>query len=434
MPNLKWKMEYLQQAYQRYHKAIKRQKAVILDEFMANCSYKNRKYAIRILNASPSEKRESSRKHPGHVLYQSKTIDIAEAIWKASGYLCGARLKEAIPLWLPSARKRFHATPQIEKELRSISSRQLDNRLAERKKQFKKRIYKVTRPGYLLKAMIPIRTSNWDIKLPGYMEIDLVAHCGSSNEGQYIHTLNATDIQTGWVERVAVMGKGKTGILNGVFDIKHNLPVRLRGIDSDNGDEFINYQLLDFCKKSRPPITFTRGRAYKKNDNAYIEQKNRTHVRQIFGWDRYETQEALEAMNDLYDHELRVFQNLFQPSMKLREKTQVGSKWIRKYDQPTTPFQRVMESGKYNKVKVKKLKELLKSLDPFELSKAVDQKLEKIFAMASERIRAQKGFEAIQQQALKKLNSSWRKFRFSRRYARQHKIMCRLKQELALSA
>lgn len=434
MPSLKWKMEYQQQVYQRYGKANRQEKAKILDEFMANCGYKNRKYAIRILNAPPAGNKESTKKHPGHILYQSRTIDIAAAIWKAAGYLCGTRLKEAIPLWLPSARKRFHATPQIEKELRSISSRQLDNRLAGRKKQFKKRIYGVTRPGYLLKAMIPIRTSNWDIKLPGFLEIDLVAHCGSSNEGQYIYTLDATDIQTGWVERVAVMGKGKTGVLNGVFDIRHNLPVGLRGIDSDNGDEFINYQLLDFCKKSRPTIAFTRGRAYKKNDNAYIEQKNRTHVRQIFGWDRYETQEALDAMNDLYDNELRLLQNLFQPSMKLKEKTQIGSKWIRKYDQPKTPFQRIVESGKYNRVKVKKLKELAKTLDPFELSQAVDQKLERIFAMASERIRAQKGFKAVQNQAIKKSNSPWGKFRFSKRYARQHKIMCGLKRDLALSA
>jgi len=434
MPSLIWKMEYHEQIWQRYDKADKLGKTKILDEFMANCGYKNRKYAIRILNAPPAEKNKITRKHPGHTLYQPKTIDIAEAIWKAAGYLCGTRLKEAISLWLPSARKRFQVTPQIEKELRSISSRQLDNRLAERKKQFKKKIYGVTRPGYLLKAMIPIRTSNWDIKLPGFLEIDLVAHCGNSNEGQYIYTLDATDIQTGWVERVAVMGKGKTGVLNGVFDIKHNLPVRLRGIDSDNGDEFINYQLLDFCKKSRPPIAFTRGRAYKKNDNAYIEQKNRTHVRQIFGWDRYESQGALEAMNDLYDNELRLWQNLFQPSMKLKEKTQVGSKWIRKYDQPKTPLQRIIESGKYNKVKVKKLKDLVETIDPFELSRAVDQKLEKIFAMASERIRAQQGFEAVQNQAIKKSNSPWRKFKFSRRYAKQNKIMRKLKRELALSA
>jgi len=433
MPSQSWKMEYTKAIYDRYHKATKQEKGKILEEFCKACDY-HRKHAIRILNGSRPQSQKTPGKRQGIFHYQPKTIDIAEAIWKAAGYLCGTRLKEAIPLWLPSASKRFSLTPQVEKELRSISSRQLDNRLAERKKRFKKRIYGVTRPGYLLKAIIPIRTSNWDIKQPGFLEMDLVAHCGSSNEGQYIHTLDATDIQTGWVERIAVMGKGKTGVLNGVFDIRNNLPVRLRGIDSDNGDEFINYQLLDFCKKLRPQIAFTRGRPYKKNDNAYIEQKNRTHVRQIFGWDRYETQEALEAMNDLYDNELRLWQNLFQPSMKLKEKTQVGSKWIRKYDRPRTPLQRVIESGKYNRVKVKKLKELVKTIDPFELSRAVDQKLEKIFAMAQERIRAQKGFEAVQNQAIKKSNSPWRKFRFSRRYAKQNKIMRRLNRELALSA
>lgn len=258
--------------------------------------------------------------------------------------------------------------------------------------------------------------------------MDLVTHCGNSNEGQYINTLNATDIQTGWVERVAVMGKGQNGILDGVFDIKNNIPFRLRGIDSDNGEEFINWQLLRFCKKMRPPIQFTRGRAYKKNDNCHIEQKNRTHVRYLFGWDRYETQEALEAMNDLYDNELRVFQNLFQPSMKLKENTQIGSKRIRKYDQPKTPLRRVIESGKYNKGKVKKLKELMKTIDPFDLSKIIDQKLDRIYQMATERIRTQKGFECFKKKTIISPGI------FSRKIARHDRILRRLNRELVLSA
>ncbi len=430
-------MEYLECIYQRYHKATKDAKSKILEEFCKVCKY-NRKYAIRLLNAAlPDKKSKGHRKRSCH--YSQTALSILEAIWKASGYLCSQRLKEALPLWIPFARERFHLTQEVEQEIVSISPRQIDNRLRSKKMRLKKRIYCTTRPGTLLKSKIPIRTHSWDIRLPGFLEVDLVAHCGNSNAGQFIYTLNATDIQTAWIERVAVMGKGQRGIVNGMFQIKNALPFSLRGIDSDNGEEFINNHLLNFCFQFKPRIDFTRGRPYKKNDNAHVEQKNFTHVRQIFGWDRYESQQAQTAMNDLYIHELRLFQNFFQPSMKLTKKIRVGSKLVRKYDTAQTPFQRVSKSGKYNRAKMKQLKDLFNSLDPFELSETIDQKLQLIFKMASERIRPSPKAKLHQKQAMEspqlkekesdhisippKLNSPWRDWSFSRKVARRKKII-----------
>jgi hypothetical protein len=445
MPSLKSKMEYLQAIYARYHKAAKETKSRILEEFCKVNKY-NRKYAIGLLNNPPPEERQRPRKKRS-CLYGAPTIRIAEEIWKASGYLCGSRLKEAIPDWLPSARKRFPISPEVEHQLLSISSRQLDNRLREKKRQIKKRIYSTTRPGSLLKSMIPIRTHFWDVKKPGFTEMDLVAHCGNSGAGTFISTLNLTDIKTAWGGKTAVMGKSQQVVFDGILKIKNALPFRLRGVDSDNGEEFINWHLLRFCRGSRPQIQFTRGRPYKKNDNAHVEQKNWPQVRQIFGWDRYDTQEALDAMNDLYFNELCLFQNLFQPSVKLKKKIRVGSKVIRKYDTPKTPFQRVLESGTYHRAKMKKLKELKRHLDPFELSETIDRNLDRIFKMASERVGSKKEDSNLPSNApgcngtngngashtqTPQQKAYVKNFRFSRKTRRWAKIMCRLEREAAL--
>lgn len=447
MPSLIARMEYLKSIHTRYHKAVKEAKSRILEEFCQVNKY-NRKYAIRLLNAPLPDSKEVVRRHKPF-LYSAQAIEVAAEIWEYSGYLCGQRLKEAFPLWLPAARKRFSVTPQVEQELLTISPRQLDHRLRDRKKKRKKRIYSLTRPGSFLKHMIPIRTHNWDIKKPGYLENDLVAHCGNSSDGLFINTLTATDIETGWTERAAIMGKGQYAVFNGLLDIKNALPFRLRGIDSDNGEEFINYLLLRFCRKSRPQIAFTRGRAYKKNDNAHVEQKNWTHVRQIFGWDRYDTESAQTAMNDLYENELRLFQNIFQPSLKLRKKIRLGSKVIRKYDVAKTPLQRVLESGAYHLAKVKKLKSLRDTLDPFDLSKIIDQKLDRIFKLASQRIRTRNHMESLHRRALElprtnengvshsQLSPAQRaysnNFQFSREGRWLKKLMIRLKREAAFS-
>jgi hypothetical protein len=306
------------------------------------------------------------------------------AIWEAAGYPCSARLKALLPLWLPWAQKRFAISAQAQTQLLSISPATIDRRLKPKKRQLKNRLYGRTKPGTLLKHHIPIKTDSWDVKTPGFTETDLVSHSGNSASGEFIHSLNVTDIHSTWVESRAVMGKSQIAVLNAMQEIEQALPFKLLGIDSDNGSEFINYHLKTFCDQKT--IQFTRGRPYKKDDNAHIEQKNWTHVRKIFGYLRYDSDPAQIAINDLYRNELRILQNLFLPSMKLVEKTRVGSKLKRRYDKPLTPLERLLACPEADPVKIEELKRLRQHTDPFELAQRIELKLERIYQMANHRI------------------------------------------------
>ncbi len=380
MPNYTARMQYLNAVYDRYQKASKEDKSRILDEFSKVCSY-NRNYAIQLL-AGPKPTSRPTRIHRRRPFrYSPAVLQVARAIWKASGYLCGSRLKQAIPLWLPAARRRFRFTSTLEKDLLSISARQLDARLKSHKLALRRRFYSTTRPGRLLKSMIPIRTFNSDIRRPGYLEIDTVAHCGRSLQGDFLYTLTATDIFTGWTDRVAVFGKGQTGIVEGLKTIQNRLPFRLRGIDCDNGEEFINYHLLGFCRAAH--LEFTRSRPYKKNDNPHVEQKNFTHVRTFLGWHRFESLKARDYLNALYAQELLLFQNLFQPSVKLKTKVHIGSKVHRTYEQALTPLDRLIASHRGRPDSLRHFKTQRQNIDPFELSESIDQKLQALRALAA---------------------------------------------------
>jgi hypothetical protein len=379
----KSRWDYLKAIYIRYKKVSKPLRARILDEFCQVCRY-NRKYAIRLLNGAAPQKPKATRPKGRRPTYGAKVIGSLTAIWEAAGYPCSVRLKALLPLWLPWAIKRLAISAQLQKQLLTISPATIDRRLKPRKRQLKKRLYGRTKPGTLLKHHIPIKTDSWDVKTPGFTETDLVSHSGNSGAGEFIHSLNVTDIHSTWVESRAVMGKGQIGVLKAMQDIKQILPFKLLGIDSDNGSEFINYHLKTFCDQNK--IQFTRGRPYKKDDNAHIEQKNYTHVRKIFGYLRYDSEQAQKAINELYQNELRILQNLFLPSMKLIKKTRVGSKLQRRYDQPQTPLQRLLNCAQADPVKTQELKRLRDQTDPFQLAKRMEQKLERIYQMANQRI------------------------------------------------
>lgn len=379
----KSRRDYLKAIYSRYKKVSKPLRARILDEFCQVCGY-NRKYAIRLLNGPAPQKPEVTKAKGRRPTYGAKVILSLTTIWEASGYPCSARLKALLPLWLPWAIKRLAITAQVQNQLLSISPATIDRRLKAKKRQLKKRLYGRTKPGTLLKHHIPIKTDSWDVKTPGFTETDLVSHCGNSEKGEFIHSLNVTDIHTTWVETRAVMGKGQAGVLDAMKQIEQALPFKLLGIDSDNGSEFINYHLKAFCDQKQ--IQFTRGRPYKKDDNAHIEQKNWTHVRKILGYLRYDSPQALDAINDLYHHELRVLQNLFLPSMKLSKKVRVGSKLRRRYDKPLTPFERLLACPQADPAKLQELKKLRKGTDPFALAKTIEQKLERIYQLANHRV------------------------------------------------
>jgi hypothetical protein len=382
----KSKWDYLKAIYFRYKKVSKPLRARILDEFCQVYRY-NRKYAIRLLNGPAPQKTNTTTPKGRRPTYGAKVISAMTVIWEAAGYPCSARLKALLPLWLPWAIKRLALSAQIQKQLLAISPATIDRRMGPKKRQLKKRLYGHTKPGTLLKHHIPIKTDSWDVTTPGFTEIDLVSHSGNSASGDFLHSLNVTDIHSTWVESRAVMGKSQIGVLNAMQDIEQALPFKLLGIDSDNGSEFINYHLKTFCDQNH--IQLTRGRPYKKDDNAHIEQKNYTHVRKILGYLRYDSLAAQKAINELYQNELRILQNLFLPSMKLSKKTRVGSKLKRCYDKPQTPLERLLNCPQADPLKTQQLIGLRHRTDPFELAKRLEQKLERIYRMANPRISPQ---------------------------------------------
>ena len=384
-PSAKW--EYMKTIYERYLKVLgRKEKGLILDEFCKTYDC-HRKHALRMLNAAPPSAKRPPRPKRGSPYTRGRLPRIIEAVWEASDYLCGQRLKPALLEWLPDIRKNFKTIPQEEQLLLGIGAATIDRMLKPKKGWLKRRMYGTTRPGTLLKHLIPIKTDCWDVTRPGFGEVDLVSHSGACAQGDFGHTLNYTDILLGWVERRCVLGKGEVGVQLAIDDIRQELPFDLLGVDSDNGSEFINDHLYRYCKgdpdKKRPPVQFTRSRPYKKDDNAHVEQKNWTHVRKLLGYARYDTQEVIDAINDLYRNELRWFQNFFQPSMRLVKKVRVGARVKRKYDQAKTPLRRLIESGLGDPAKVAALKALREKINPFTLSKIVDAKLKVICAMAS---------------------------------------------------
>ncbi len=283
----------------------------------------------------------------------------------------------------------------------------MDRRLAPYRQPVRKGPYGRTKPGTLLKHPIPLRTDRWDVPVPGFPEIDLVAHSGESGEGEFLHSLNQTDIHTTWVETRAVLGRGQAGVQQALAEMRQALPFALRGIDSDHGSEFIHAHLYRYCQTAG--IQFTRGRPYQKDDHAQVEQKNWTHVRKLRGYVRYDSPAAREAMNDLYRHELRLLQNLFLPSVKLVRKVRVGSRLRRVYDRPQTPCERVRTCPEADPGKVAQLQALREQLDPFALAEAIDAKLTRLYALAHHRPKPEPNptppaLTAVEQQAVQALS------------------------------
>jgi len=373
--NRLWKHIYMKTIHSRYRHTNRGQKKVILDEFCKTYDC-HRKHAIRLLSQPPATSEPARRSGGRRTIYGSYVVKVLEAVWEASHYLWSARLKAALPVWMPWVKRRFTLTTVQEKQLRAISPATIDRHLADVKRRLRRKTYGTTKPGTLLKHMIPIQTQAWDVRRPGYLETDTVAHCGTSTEGLYVSTLDTTDFDTTWSERRAILGKGEKAVADAMTEIEEELPFRVRGLDSDSGGEFINYSLVRFCQDRK--IRFTRSRPYKKNDNAHIEQKNWTHVRKLFGYSRFESQEACDAMNDLYRNELRLFQNVFQPSVKLLKKVRRGARVTRVYDKPRTPWQRVLLSKYVDPQKVKELQRQIVNVDPFKLSDIIDKKLASI--------------------------------------------------------
>ena len=342
----------------------------------------HRKYAVRRLNGPPPESRPPRRRLRGPSY--GKAVDHAlRLVWEAANYPWSVRLKALMPLWLPWLKKRLSISPRLESQLLRISPRQIDRRLGPYKVKAKRRLYGKTKPGTLLKHQIPIKAERWEVNQPGFTEIDLVSHSGDRADGEFIYSLTLTDIHTGWTETYAVLGKSQAFVVGALEQIRRQLPFELRGIDSDNGSEFVNHHLHAYCQQL--DIKFTRGRPYKKDDNAHVEQKNWTHVRRLMGYLRYDSPRALTAINDLYRDQLRQLQNLFLPSVKLMSKTRIGSRLRRRYDPPRTPLDRLLACPGHKHPRLAALRALRARIDPFDLSDTVERKLRTIHALSNPR-------------------------------------------------
>ena len=264
-------------------------------------------------------------------------------------------------------------------KLLQMSASTIDRRLKGARSKLAYRGRSTTKPGTLLKNAIPIRTfADWDEQRPGFVEMDLVAHCGASAVGEFLHTLNVVDIDTRWTEPVALPNKGQKATFEGIQTMRHRLPFPLLGIDSDSGGEFINHHLFNYCQDEQ--ITFTRARPYKKNDQAHVEQRNWTVVRQVVGYARYESPKALKLLNIIYE-DLRLFINFFQPVMKLESKTRMGCKVRKKYDMAQTPYQRVQSSSDVDQDVKRQLNDVYLALNPAELRRRIDANLAKLWRL-----------------------------------------------------
>ncbi|MDD5206668.1 MAG: ISNCY family transposase [Desulfobacterales bacterium] len=377
------KQEYTEAVYLRYKNAASRhEKTVILDEFCATRGC-HRKHAIRLLRRFKRFARPKAKKRGKPSVYQNEAIiTTLKKIWLAANLPCSKRLKAMLPIWLPGYVQHFgDLAPAVRDALLNISPPTIDRILKPIRIHYTKRGRSTTKPGTLLRKQIPIKINQWDESRPGFLEADTVAHCGDSTAGMYVNTLDLVDIATGWTEQRAVWGKGETGVLEQMNDIEKTLPFPILGFDCDNGSEFLNNHLVRHFTERKIPIQFTRSRAYHKDDNAHVEQKNWTHVRQWLGYDRLHNPRVVTPLNNLYTQEWRLFHNFFCPSVKLISKKRAGSKTIKRHDPPKTPYQRVMESPHVQDSVKQALTKQLEGLNPFLLRNAIDKKLNRIFTL-----------------------------------------------------
>jgi hypothetical protein len=376
----KSRREYLISIKKRYESSGKLEKKTILNEFCSCCGY-NRKYAIRILNCTVNQK-------PAEKLIRKKKYDNEELknylfkTWKASNLPCGKRLKPIIDIWLP---KYIESGGKLTKEnlqlLETISAATIDRILKPIRHRYKKKGLSTTKPGSIIRDLIPIRTNQCDEKRIGYLEADTVAHCGNSVAGMFTYSLNMVDIATGWSIQRAMWGKGEYGVLEALKTIEGTLPFKIKGFDSDNGSEFLNWPLLKYFKHRKSPVTYTRSRSYHKNDNAHIEGKNWTLIRQYLGYERFDNPKIVKLLNDFYRTEWYYFINFFLTSSKLIKKERVGSKILKKYDKPQTPYERLLKFKEIDKDVKEVLRLQFKKLNPYDLEKQIQKKIGKIYAL-----------------------------------------------------
>jgi hypothetical protein len=391
--------EYAAAVRDRYRSGNKMEKGKILDEFVKVTGL-HRKAAIRLLNRSSRSEVVKRPGRPGK--YGAAVVVALKFAWEASDRLCSKRLQPFLAEIVRVLREHGeqHLDAYQEKLLCQMSPATIDRLLRPVRKLDGRRSLSTTRSGNWLKSSIPIRTfADWQDCKPGFVETDLVAHCGESVEGFYLNTLCAVDVASGWTECLPIWGKGQLQVRGAVNQMRRHLPFNLLGVDSDNGSEFINQYFYNYCHQQK--ITFTRSRSYKKNDSCHVEQKNGHVIRRLVGYDRYASKVAYECLERLYNL-VRLYINFFQPTMKLLTKSRQGAKVYKTYETAQTPYQRLLKLNALNEAKRTELAATYRGLNPIDLLRSINANLEQLWRMADRSINnySNRNFEAIRRSSV----------------------------------
>ena len=379
MINPTTRREVLKKLRRRYERAGAEHKRKLLDQAQELLGY-HRKAAIRSLRApmvEPVPRMISGRP----VSYEPRVLlPWLRPIWQATDYACGRRLAAMLPEWIPAYEQHERRMPgEVREKLLTASGRTLDRLLEPLRGQGVGR--SLTRPGTLLRHQIPIRGSVWEEGKAGWLEVDTVALCGGSVAGEFVWMLDGVDYATTWVEVRAMWGRGQAGTLAALRDVEASLPFELLGLDSDNWGEFLNYHVLSWLQKRTRPVFMTRSRPYKKDDNAHVEQKNWTHIRQCFGYERHDNPEVVELINALVKGAYGQLLNYFHANLKLERKERIEGRLKRVYGEPQTPLARVLASAEVKPQTKRRLEQEKARLNPFALKQSVARSLKAIASL-----------------------------------------------------
>ena len=368
--------ELLSKLRRRYRNAGLEYKHKLLDQAQEVLGY-HRKAAIRALRAT--ELAPGPRIITGRpTTYEpKKLLPWLRPIWQATDYACGRRLVAMLPEWIPAYEQHERRLPgEVREKLLAASGRTLDRLLEPLRARGAGRC--LTRPGTLLRHQIPIRGSVWEEGKAGWLEVDTVALCGGSVAGEFVWMVDGVDYATTWVELRAIWGRGQAATLVALRDMEASLPFELLGLDSDNGGEFLNYHVMSWLQKRPRPVFMTRSRPYKKDDNAHVEQKNWTHIRQCFGYERHDNPEVVDLINTLVKGAYGQLLNYFHASLKLERKERVEGRLRRVYGEAQTPLARVLASAQVSAPIKQRLAQEKSRLNPFALKQMVSRSLKEI--------------------------------------------------------
>ena len=388
--NMQSRNQYLKEVRTEYLKTkSKKKRGELLGEAEKRTKL-NRKYLIDKLKPKSNLDKLAGKRKKREQYYDNSVKTALVKMWKIFDHACGQRLETSLKNETDRLRKigELSCSDIVAEKLKQMRSATIDRKL-KHTKQIELAKAKYSRKNPLLYQSIPVKVfAEQDRSVLGNMQIDLVEHCGSSALGEYVNTLDATDIASGWTEQEAIMGKGQEPTKEGVDNCRQRCPFPWKEIHSDGGTNFINAHLFKYSDETN--LGFSRSRPYKKNDNCLVEQKNNTHVRRLVGYLRYDTFEERDLLNDLYRNEWRLYKNFFSPVMKLILKERVTGRIRRVYDKPRTPYQRITESQEIPEEKKQELKDIYQSLNPAHLKRQIDKKLDALYKFYQQKNNSQK--------------------------------------------